>query len=127
MNISILEWLDGHLKKFSQPLASADVQTTLLHLTAKTIAQAINQFLPHTQEIYVCGGGAHNRELMSTLSKLFSAVSVASTDTLGLPPDWVEAVAFAWLAHQTIKKQPGNIPTVTGARHAVILGGIYQA
>ncbi len=121
-----LEWLDGHLKKFSQTLAPADIQATLLQLTAKTIAQAIHQFLPHTQEVYVCGGGAHNRELVTSLAKLF-AMPVASTEALGLPPDWVEAVAFAWLAHQTMTKQPGNIPTVTGARRAAILGGIYQA
>jgi anhydro-N-acetylmuramic acid kinase len=52
---------------------------------------------------------------------------LSTTDTLGLAPDWVEAAAFAWLAHRTLEGQPGNLPSVTGAMRAVILGGIYKA
>lgn len=122
-----MEWLQAHLEKIPASLSAADVQATLLQLTAQTIAMAIRKFLPQTQETYVCGGGAHNRALMSALAGSMSGLAVASTDTLGLSPDWVEATAFAWLAHQTMENQPGNLPSVTGAKRAVILGGIYPA
>jgi anhydro-N-acetylmuramic acid kinase len=122
-----LNWLQDHLKNLSAPPSAADVQATLLQLTAQTIARAIRRFLPQAQEAYVCGGGAHNRELMSALTANLTGISVATTETLGLAPDWVEASAFAWLAHQALEREPGNIPSVTGARRAVILGGIYPA
>lgn len=122
-----MEWLQAHLKNLATPPSAADVQATLLQLTAKTIAQAIREFLPQTQEAYVCGGGAHNRVLMSALAGNMSGITVATTDNLGMSPDWVEATAFAWLAHQTMERQPGNLPSVTGAKRAVILGGIYPA
>ncbi|GAB4509344.1 MAG: anhydro-N-acetylmuramic acid kinase [Sulfuricaulis sp.] len=120
-----MEWLQGHLKKLAATSAAADVQATLVQLTAQSIAQAIRAFLPQTQEAYVCGGGAHNRELMSALAANLSGMPVATTDSLGMSPDWVEAAAFAWLAHQALEKHPGNLPSVTGAKRAVILGGIY--
>ncbi len=122
-----LEWLQNHLKKLTAPPADADVQATLMQLTARTIAGAIRRFLPDTQEAYVCGGGAHNRALMAALAGNLSGIQVATTEALGLHPDWVEAAAFAWLAHQTLQGHPGNVPTVTGARRAVILGGIYKS
>ena len=122
-----MEWLQTHLKKLATPPSAADVQATLIQLTAQTIAQAIRGFLPQTQEAYVCGGGAHNRELMSALAGNMSGMTVATTDALGMSPDWVEAAAFAWLAHQTLEGMPGNLPSVTGARRPVILGGIYKA
>ena len=122
-----LEWLDNHLKKISSVSAAADVQATLLQLTALTVAEAVRRFLPKTGEVFVCGGGAHNRELMAALARNFADIPVATTEALGLHPDWVEGVAFAWLAHQTLEGRPGNIPAVTGARHEVILGGIYPA
>jgi anhydro-N-acetylmuramic acid kinase len=122
-----LEWLDNHMKKIASAPSAADVQATLLQLTALTIAGAVQRFLPKTSEVFVCGGGAHNRELMAALVKNFSGIPVATTEALGLHPDWVEAVAFAWLAHQTLEGRPGNIPSVTGAQREVILGGIYPA
>jgi len=122
-----LDWLDGHLKPLSSEPSAVDVQATLVQLTALSIAQAVLRFLPQTQEVYVCGGGAHNHSLMSILTEYFSGVPVATTEALGLHPDWVEAVAFAWLAHQTLEGLPGNLPSVTGARHAAVLGGIYPA
>lgn len=122
-----MEWLQAHLKKPASPLSAADVQATLLQLTAQTIAQAIREFLPQTQEAYVCGGGARNLALMSALAASLSGKTVAATDTIGMSPDWVEAAAFAWLAHQALERQPGNLPSVTGAKRAVILGGIYPA
>ena len=122
-----MDWLQAHLKKLSTPSSAADVQATLIQLTTQTIARAIRDFLPQAHEAYICGGGAHNRELMSTLARNMSGMLVATTDALGMSPDWVEAAAFAWLAHQALERQPGNLPSVTGAKRSVILGGIYPA
>jgi anhydro-N-acetylmuramic acid kinase len=122
-----LNWLQDHLKRLTAPPSAADVQATLVQLTAQSIARAIRQYLPQAQEAYVCGGGAHNRELMLALTASLPGITVATTETLGLAPDWVESSAFAWLAHQAMEREPGNIPSVTGARRAVVLGGIYPA
>jgi len=120
-----------HLTWLTQQLAgnpkSQDVQATLAELTAVSIAQAMH-FLPgKTEEIYVCGGGSHNRHLLARLHAQLPGIPIATTEMLGLDPDWVEAAAFAWLAHQTLAGHAGNIPSVTGARHPVLLGGIYLA
>lgn len=115
-------WLNQRLP--ARPLPAEDVQATLAELTVSAITQAI-QGLGEVNEVYLCGGGANNRHLMQRLQQRLSPVPVAETTSLGLHPDWVEAVAFAWLAHQTLEGLAGNLPSVTGARHAVILGGIY--
>jgi len=75
----------------------------------------------------ICGGGVHNRELMRLLFEAGGKrCSVRSTDDAGLPADAVEACTFAWLAERRLRRQPGNVPTVTGAEAPVILGGIYD-
>ncbi|OGI48346.1 MAG: anhydro-N-acetylmuramic acid kinase [Candidatus Muproteobacteria bacterium RBG_16_65_34] len=122
-----LVWLDSRLDALEQKPTPQDVQATLLELTARTVADAILRFLPRVDEIYVCGGGSHNRALMAALKTRLPDRPIATTEALGLTPDWVEAVAFAWLAHRTLEGLPGNLPSVTGARRAVILGGIYKA
>lgn len=122
-----LAWLNNHLNQLPLSLPPVNVQATLVQLTALTITQAVLRFLPQTQEVYVSGGGAHNRELMATLVNYFSGIPVTTTEALGLHPDWVEAVAFAWLAYLTLEGLPGNLPSVTGAERAVVLGGIYPA
>lgn len=104
-----------------------NIQATLLQLTIESIASAVELHANKAQELLVCGGGAHNPLLMHGLSKRLSNVQVSSTDRLGLPPSWVEAVAFAWLAKQTMEGKPGNLPEATGAKHPAILGAIYQA
>jgi anhydro-N-acetylmuramic acid kinase len=76
-------------------------------------------------DVFLCGGGAHNRALVEKLSALLDPIQVATTDSIGVPVDWVEAIAFAWLAQQTLEGKPGNAPAVTGARTAAILGAIY--
>ena len=102
-------------------MASADIQSTLCDLTAVSIIRDINQYAAETDEIYICGGGAHNLELMQRLQTL-STFPVKTTEALGIHPDWVEAMAFAWLAYQNIHQQTGNLPSVTGAKEPVILG-----
>lgn len=117
-------WLEERL---TGKVLAQDIQATLAELTARSISQGLS-FLPEkTDEIYVCGGGSHNRYLLSRLQAQVPNIPVTSTAALGLDPDWVEAVAFAWLAQRTLTGEPGNMPSVTGARHAVILGGIYPA
>lgn len=115
-----LEWLDRHIK---DDMEYADVQSTLCDLTATSIIRAINQYAQNTDEIYICGGGAHNKDLMRRLQKL-TKCSVATTEALGVHPDWVEAMAFAWLAYRNTHQQTGNLPSVTGAEKAVVLGKI---
>ena len=77
-------------------------------------------------QIYVCGGGAHNKALMNRLNTL-CACPVHSIEQCGIHPDWIEAAAFAWLARQTLLGKPGNIPSVTGASSPCILGAIYSS
>ena len=122
-----LDWLESFIDKTTEELESVDVQTTLATLTAKSISKAISDFLPDTQEIYLCGGGNKNRYLVSLLEGLCRPIAISDTSTLGIDPDWVEAAAFAWLAKQTLEGKPGNLPSVTGARDAVPLGKILTA
>ena len=105
---------------------AADVQATLCELSAATITTAITESADDTREVFVCGGGVHNTELMRRLNHHLSAAAVSSTQSAGLDPDWVEAIAFAWLAMRTMNGQTGNLPSVTGATHKVVLGDIHS-
>ncbi len=105
--------------------AAEDVQATLSMLTVNTIANAIKEQARGTNELFIYGGGFRNDALISGLEQALPSIRVSSTENIGIAPDWVEATAFAWLAKQAVEKQPANLPTVTGARHPVILGGIY--
>jgi anhydro-N-acetylmuramic acid kinase len=104
---------------------AADVQATLTELTAVTIARAVRNHAAGAREIYVCGGGARNRTLLLRLAALLPRTRVKTTAALGVEPEHVEALAFAWLAHQALRREPGNLPAVTGARGARVLGAIY--
>ncbi|HEU0233962.1 MAG TPA: anhydro-N-acetylmuramic acid kinase [Gallionella sp.] len=117
-------WLRGKLQ--GGELAE-DVQATLLELTCRTIAQAIRQYCDGATEIYLCGGGAHNPTLHHRLAALLPGSGVQTTDALGVDGDYLEAIAFAWLAQQTLHGRPASLPPVTGARHPCILGAIYPA
>lgn len=116
-------WLNQKLSKFNH-LKAEDVQATLCQLSANSIANAIKQYAPGTAQTLVCGGGSHNSQLMSLLGKRMET-PVVSTASLGIDPDHVEAIAFAWLARQTLHRLPGNLCSVTGANAPVVLGGIY--
>lgn len=119
-----LQWLDKNLQSVNHSIEPINIQATLLHLTAKSITDVISAY-PGVSHVYICGGGAHNLALMDCLQYYGQDLQIDSTESLGLAPDWVEACLFAWLAKQTLAKQAGNIPSVTGAEHPVILGGIY--
>ena len=107
--------------------APADVQATLLELSAVTVANALRATQPDTARVLVCGGGVHNRVLMARLASLLPGVIVESTAAHGMDPDYVEAMGFAWLARETLAGRPGNLPSVTGASGPRVLGAIYPA
>ncbi len=121
------EWLENCLAAQKKSAPPADVQATLIELTARSVADAIKNVAKETQRVLVCGGGVHNAALMTNLRKQFSKIPVESTAVYSVDPDYVEAVGFAWLAKRRLDNQPGNLPEVTGARGLRILGGIYRA
>jgi anhydro-N-acetylmuramic acid kinase len=123
------DWLDAKLAQ-RPDLAPADVQATLLQLTAVSIAHAIQAetSAQAAQAVYVCGGGAYNGALLRAIAQaLGGGIPVTSTDTLGVAPNRVEALAFAWLGYRFLRRQPGNLPGVTGAAGPRILGALYPA
>jgi len=122
-----LDYLQTKINAIKVPIAPADIQASLLELTAQSLCNAIKHECPATQEVYLCGGGIHNGSLVKRIAALLSPIRVTSTAAVGIDPDWMEALAFAWLASQTLHGRPGNLPDVTGARGARILGAIYPA
>jgi len=120
-----MDWLQRHLPAAGSA-SDADVQATLLALTAQTIAVAIRQCAGAAgADVFVCGGGARNSALIRALGEELPGSKVDRTDVLGVPGGWVEAMAFAWLARQRWLAQPGNCPGVTGAQRPAVLGGIF--
>lgn len=129
-----IEWLQNELQNFDKASAhirysSADVQATLTELTAISACDQINQFIKNDESsaVYVCGGGSLNDYLMTRLQAHLPRCEVKTTNALGLEPTWVEAVAFAWLARQTLMGETGNLPAVTGANKGVVLGQVCFA
>jgi anhydro-N-acetylmuramic acid kinase len=119
-----LVWLAS---KITDRMTPADVQRTLLELTTVSIADAILKHCDEVDEVYVCGGGAHNAALLNGLLGKLPHASILLTDTLGISADWVEAAAFGWLASQALHRAPGNLPEVTGAKGERILGAVYAS
>ena len=119
-------WLETRLAGLAEPPSDADVQATLVGLTARSIADAVKALpLGAAPEVFVCGGGARNLGLMRALQAELPDCKVATTDALGVAGDWVEAMAFAWFARQRVLGLPGNCPRVTGASRAAVLGAVF--
>jgi anhydro-N-acetylmuramic acid kinase len=118
-----LGWLDVRLDGDSR--SPEDVQATLLELTVRTCADALQRHQPDVQRLLVCGGGVHNGRLMARLADSLAPVVVQSSAALGVDPDFMEAMAFAWLARESLAGRPGNLPGVTGARGPRVLGAVY--
>ncbi|RRQ22434.1 anhydro-N-acetylmuramic acid kinase [Thiohalobacter thiocyanaticus] len=116
-------WLQDRLRGFE--LEPEAVQATLAELTAASIAVAIEREAQGTTELIVCGGGAYNPDLLQRIGARLPAVKLSVSDDYGLAAEWVEAVAFAWLAQKALEGKPGNVPAVTGAAGKRILGGVY--
>jgi anhydro-N-acetylmuramic acid kinase len=121
------DWLDACLARLTHAVKPADVQATLATLTATTIARAIHDASLDVANVYVCGGGAENGELMRLLGAALPHAMVQSTEVLGVAPNRVEALAFAWLGYRFTQRLPGNLPAVTGAKGERILGALYPA
>ncbi|AVT00191.1 anhydro-N-acetylmuramic acid kinase [Paracidovorax avenae] len=119
-------WLQSHLQELP-PLPPPDVQATLTELTARACVMAMESHGQGGRQLAVCGGGARNGLLMRRLAALLPGVEVLTTDAFGLPPQQVEAAAFAWLAHRALHRLPGNLPQVTGATGPRVLGALYPA
>jgi len=119
------DWLAQALARVGAARAPADVQATLLELTAWTAIEALRAAAPGTRQLLVCGGGARNGALMARLASLWPGLAVAPTDSAGLPAQQVEAAAFAWLARQFSERRAGNHPGVTGAAGLRVLGALY--
>ena len=119
-----LAWLETQLRGFN--VKPQDIQATLVSFTAQSLAAAINKLNEPVDEVYICGGGVFNDQLMAQLQIALGPRALHSTEKLGLDPTWVEACAFGWLAHQYINNQPGNLPSVTGASREAVLGALYR-
>ena len=115
-----LKWLQQFQPEQFNP---ADIQRTLCRLTAQTISDSLQH--SQLQQVFVCGGGVHNSVLMADLALLLPGCAVSSTNELGVDADWLEAMAFAWLAWAFQHQINGNLPEVTGASKACVLGVAY--
>lgn len=121
-----LKWLEKHLNSYPEE-EPENIQATLAALTATSITDQIKQSMTDYDEVLVCGGGVHNNFMMQLIRKQLPDTAVTSTEEHAIHPDWVEAMAFAWLAQQALSGLPGNASSVTGAKGARICGAIYQA
>ena len=117
------DWLNKHLKALKKQISLKDVARTLLELTALSIANDVKD--KNLQELIICGGGSKNTFLMQRLQEL-SGVKSISSDTFGLSADALEAMAFSWFAYKRVNQEPVNLCSVTGAKKASLLGGIYE-
>ena len=120
-----LRWLAERAGPLAGSVAAVDVQATLAELTAVSIGAAIRGAAPRCERVIVCGGGVHNTDLMQRLQRCCPC-PLESSQAHAAAPEWIEGLAFAWLATRRLRGLPGNIPSVTGAHEAVILGGIYS-
>ena len=120
-----LDWLARRLVGLE--LSAQDVQASLLALTARSIASALRREAPETERLLICGGGACNPRMIDAITAELAGIHIEPTSHYGLDTDYMEAMAFAWLARETLAGRPGNLPAVTGARGPRILGGIYRA
>ena len=123
-----LNWLQAHINNCAPSACAEDVQATLLELTAQTVVDAIRRAAPDCDQVYVCGGGAHNRQLLSRLqAHLGNTITLKHTNEVGVDGDYLEAVLMAWLAWRYLNDLPGNLPSVTGAARTVICGARFPA
>jgi anhydro-N-acetylmuramic acid kinase len=119
------DWLAAQLARHGSAPATQDVQATLCELTARSAAEALQRHGSEAAALLVCGGGAHNAELMRRLAAALPNVAVQPTDSFGLPATQVEAAAFAWLARAFVERQPGSLASVTGAAGPRVLGALH--
>jgi anhydro-N-acetylmuramic acid kinase len=123
-----LDWLKARIAATGRDrIDPHDVATTLTRLTATVIGRAIASFFPQAEDVVVCGGGARNPTLIKMLGEEIAPRPVLGSGEIGIEPELVEAVAFAWLARAFMERRPGNVPSVTGAEGPRVLGALYPA
>jgi len=124
-----LSWLDKHLElACCTEHTPIDIQSTLAELTAQSLADAICKLDPRASaKLLICGGGSQNQDIMKRVEGRLTPRSLVTTADAGLPPQDVEAAAFAWLAKAHLEGRPGNMSSVTGAKGERVLGGFYPA
>lgn len=120
-----LALVEQYREQISKTISNEDIQATLCELTAKSISEALNTANHRAAEVFVCGGGAHNTYLMERLSEQIGGSLVYTTGKLGIDPDWVEAIAFAWFAKYRTLETPVDMTSITGAKSPIILGAAY--
>ena len=120
-----LKWINSQLATLNRQLSPASVQATLCEMVAISIAKAIQGFKSTQGVILLCGGGSKNTYLRKRIQHHCQPHQLLLSDDRGVPSDWVEAMAFAWIAKQTLEGKTSNLPEVTGAKNRTILGGIY--
>ena len=119
-----LNWLNTCLSKVGYEIDSTDVQTTLTELTAISLSNSLKNLKLLNNQIYLCGGGVHNDYLLSRISSRLGK-SCSTTVKLGIDPDYLEAICFAWLAYKRVNEVRFNMRDITGSREKVYLGKIY--
>lgn len=117
-----LAWLESYLKP---EYKAVDVQKTLVAFTAHTIADTVINARKKVKELYLCGGGTHNIVLHQMIADLLPQTVVMSIADIGISPDYLEAMLFAWLAAQTINKKALDLSAITGSKRPAILGAVY--
>ncbi len=120
-----LDWFSGKLA--GRSIEPQNVQATLTRLSAAAIGRSIRDYFPRAADVIVCGGGAYNATMIKMLAQECAPRPVVISSELGIAPEQVEALAFAWLAHAHLERRTGNLPTVTGARGRRVLGALYPA
>lgn len=121
-----LEWIQHYLDTYGISVATEDIQATLLAITIHSIADSIDTWCPQSKEILLCGGGSENKYLVEHLKQALEDKSIHNTSDYGVPTNWMEAMAFAWLAKLNLENKPGNIPSVTGADKPIVLGELFE-
>lgn len=120
-----LAWAERLAKRPLSEFAAQDIQATFAELTAVSLQAAIASLEVKSGTLLVCGGGVHNDHLMARMRELLNPIEVKSSIELGVPPDWMEAAGFAWLGYCNLNGIPSNLPSVTAASKAVVLGELF--
>lgn len=119
-----ISWLENCLKKLPTDISPENVQATLAELTALSLSSCPSLLKNKSENLYICGGGAHNAFLMERI-ELLSEKKCLTTLNLGIDPDFLEAICFAWLAKQRVENKKFKMTEVTGSKGEVFLGELY--
>jgi anhydro-N-acetylmuramic acid kinase len=119
-----MDWLTGHIVNAGITEDAQNIQTTLAEFTAISIANAVKHYAPDA-DVWLSGGGTANADLVGRIQAHCQGASVKTCNELGIPPEWIEAAAFAWLARTRVYERTVDTPSVTGASRPAVLGAIH--